>query len=159
MAKIVSAGFDQLEKELQNLANQSGNIATKALYEGSGYMADKIRNATESLETEDQRRKPSKSVLGYEKKALLKGLTVEKFKNDIAKDSINTSITFHGRSDHRTEKYPDGVPTILLARAIVAGTTFRRANRFFPNAINRNRKDTEELMVRTAENEIRKLIK
>lgn len=159
MAKIMGMGFDQLEKELQDLASQSGNIATKALYEGSGYMADKLRNATENLQTEDQRRKPSKAVLDYEKTALLKGLTVEKFKTDVQKDSTYTAITFHGRSDHRTKKYPDGIPIVILARSIVTGTPFRQANRFFPNAVNRHKQAAEDLMVKTAENEIRKLIK
>ena len=159
MAKIVAVGIDQLAKQFSDVADSTGRIAKKSLYEGTGFMADKLRNATENLTSEEQRKHRSKAVLGYEKEALLNGLTVEKFKDNRALDCVETSVTFHGRSEHRTKNYPDGVPTILLARAINKGTAFRTANRFFPNTVNRNRKDAEAMMVKTAEAEIRKILK
>lgn len=159
MAKIVAVGIDQLAKQFSDVADSTGRIAKKSLYEGTGFMADKLRNATENLTSEEQRKHRSKAVLGYEKEALLNGLTVEKFKDNRALDCVETSVTFHGRSEHRTKNYPDGVPTILLARAINKGTAFRTANRFFPNTVNRNRKDAEAMMVKTAEAEMRKILK
>lgn len=159
MAKIVAVGIDQLAKQFSDVADSTGRIAKKSLYEGTGFMADKLRNATENLTSEEQRKHRSKAVLDYEKEALLNGLTVEKFKDNRALDCVETSVTFHGRSEHRTKNYPDGVPTILLARAINKGTAFRTANRFFPNTVNRNRKDAEAMMVKTAEAEIRKILK
>ena len=159
MAKIVAVGLDQLAKQFSDVADSTGRIAKKSLYEGSGMLADKLRNATENLTTEDQRKHQSKAVLDYEKKALLNGLSVEKFKDNRALDVVETSVTFHGRSEHRTKKYPDGVPTILLARAITKGTTFRTANRFFPNTVNRSRKEVETRMVKTAEAEMKKILK
>ena len=159
MAKIVAVGIDQLAKQFSDVADSTGRIAKKSLYEGTGFMADKLRNATENLTSEEQRKHRSKVVLDYEKEALLNGLTVEKFKDNRALDCVETSVTFHGRSEHRTKNYPDGVPTILLARAINKGTAFRTANRFFPNTVNRNRKDAEAMMVKTAEAEIRKILK
>ena len=159
MAKIVAVGIDQLAKQFSDVADSTGRIAKKSLYEGTGFMADKLRNATENLTSEEQRKHRSKVVLDYEKEALLNGLTVEKFKDNRALDCVETSVTFHGRSEHRTKNYPDGVPTILLARAINKGTAFRTANRFFPNTVNRNRKDAEAMMVKTAEAEMRKILK
>ena len=159
MAKIVAVGLDQLANQFSDVADQTGRIAKKSLYEGSGMLADKLRNATENLTAEDQRKHQSKAVLDYEKKALLNGLSVEKFKDNRALDCVETSVTFHGRSEHRTKKYPDGVPTILLARAITKGTTFRTANRFFPNTVNRSRKEVETRMVKTAEAEMNKILK
>lgn len=159
MAKIVAVGIDQLAKQFSDVADSTGRIAKKSLYEGSGFLADKLRNATENLTTEDQRKHHSKAVLDYEKEALLNGLTIEKFKDNRALDCVETSVTFHGRSTHRTEQYPDGVPALLLARAINKGTPFRTANRYFPNTVNRNRKDAEERMVKTAEAEMKKILK
>lgn len=159
MAKIVSVGFDELAKELETIADHAGSIASKALYAGAGLMADKIRTSVENLQTEPQRKHASKTLLPYEKEALANGLTVEKFTQDKARGYTQTAITFHGRTSHRTEKYPDGVPTILIARSINAGTTFRKANRYFINTVNRNRKEAEEAMVSTAETEMTKLIK
>ena len=159
MASIVSVGFDQLEKELLTMADSSGRIAKAALYDGADFLADKLRTATENIEVENRRRNRSRNVLDYEKQALLNGLCIEKFKDDRARDCVRTSITFHGYTDHATERYPGGVPTILLARAIISGTEFRLKNRFFPNAFNRNRKETEEVMVRKAESEMAKILK
>lgn len=159
MAKIVCVGFDQLAKQFSDVANHSGHIARKSLFEGSGLLADKLRQATENLTTEDSRKHVTKAVLDYEKEALLNGLTVERFKTSRSLDYTQTSITFHGRANHRTEKYPDGIPTIVLARSITKGTPFRSKNRYFPNTVNRSRKQVEEKMVKVAEDEINKFIK
>lgn len=159
MAKIVQVGFDTLAKELETIADHSGEIASRALYAGAGVMADKIRSAVDSQQTQPNREHKNKSLLPYEKQALQNGLTVEKFIHDKARDYTQTSITFHGRTDHRTESYPNGVPTILLARAINKGTSFRSANRFFSNTVNKTRSEAEQVIVQTAEQEMKKHIK
>lgn len=159
MAKVTTVGFDELAKELETLADHSGKIASAALYAGAGMMADKIRNAVDAQQTEPTRKHKGKALLPYEKEALSNGLTIEKFKQDKARDFTETAITFKGRTGHRTESYPDGVPTILLARAINKGTTFRSANRFFNNTVNRTRAEAERLMAETAEREMKKHIK
>lgn len=155
MAQVTAVGFDELAKELGTIADHAGSIASAALYEGSGYMADQIRHSIERFEV-DNRVHVTNRVLDYEKEALQNGLTIEKFSKDTARGVTQTAITFHGYSDHRTSTYPTGVPTILLARAINKGTSFRRANRFFPNTVNRVRKETETRMVKKAEEEMRK---
>lgn len=158
MAKVTAVGFDELAKELGTLADHTGRIASAALYEGSGYMADQIRHAVDNVQTDD-RKHVTNHVLDYEKEALQKGLTVEKFTQDKARGVTETAVTFHGHTSHKTARWPTGVPTILLARAITKGTTFRRPNRFFPNTVNRARKTAEEIMVKKAEEEMRKDIK
>lgn len=159
MAKITSVGFDDLIEQFNAVANHSGAIASKALYAGAGLMADKIRSSADNLVTEPSRKHKTRELLSYEKEAIMSGLTVEKFTQDKARDYTKTAVTFHGRTNHRTARYPDGVPTILIARSINAGTTFRRANRWFLNTLNRNRKDAETLMVNTAEQELKQYIK
>lgn len=159
MATVVKSGFDELIKEFDGIADHSGAMASQAVYAGAGMMADKLRNSVESLETDDVRKHKDKTLLPYEKEALERGLTVERFIHDKSRDYTQTAITFHGKTDHRTASYPDGVPTILLARAINAGTTFRSPNRYFINTVNRNRKNVKQLMVETAEKELKKYVK
>lgn len=159
MATVVKSGFDELIKEFGDIADHSGAIASQAVYAGAGMMADKLRSSIESLQTDDTRKHKGKALLQYEKDALEKGLTIERFIHDKGRDYTQTAITFHGKTDHRTASYPDGVPTILLARAINAGTTFRNPNRYFVNTVNRNRKNVETLMVETAEKEMKKYVK
>lgn len=157
MAKITSVGFDELAKQFETVADHAGAIASEALYAGAGLMADKLRSSVENLSVDGtNRRHASNQVLDYEKEALQKGLMVEKFKTDVARGYKETAVTFKGRTDHRTKRYPDGMPIILLARAIIKGTPFRKANRFFPNTVNRNRAEVEQLMVKTAEEEMAK---
>lgn len=158
MARVTAVGFDELAKELGTIADHAGAIASAALYEGSGYMADQLRHSVERLET-DERKHVTNHVLDYEKEALERGLTIEKFTQDKARGVTETAVTFHGYTSHKTARWPTGVPTILLARAITKGTSFRRPNRFFPNTVNRARKTAEEIMVKKAEEEMRKDIK
>ena len=40
MAKIVAVGIDQLAKQFSDVADSTGRIAKKSLYEGTGFMAD-----------------------------------------------------------------------------------------------------------------------
>lgn len=159
MAKVTAVGFDELAKELGTIADHTGRIASAALYEGSGYMADQIRHAVDNVQTDDDRKHVTNHVLDYEKEALKRGLTIEKFTKDTARGVTETAVTFHGYTEHKTARWPTGVPTILLARAITKGTSFRRPNRFFPNTVNRARKTAEEIMVKKAEEEMRKDIK
>lgn len=159
MAKVTAVGFDELAKQLETLADHSGSIASAALYSGAGMMADKVRNAVNSQQTQPDRKHKGKALLPYEKKALQNGLVIEKFVQDKARDYTQTAVTFKGRTDHRTKNYPDGIPTILLARAINKGTSFRSANRFFNNTVNRTRAEAERLMTETAEREMKKYIK
>lgn len=159
MATVVRTGFDDLIKEFNQIADHSGAMASQAVYAGAGLLADKLRASVESLVTEDVRKHRGKALLPYEKDALERGLTVERFIHDKGRDYTQTAITFHGKTDHRTASYPDGVPTILLARSINAGTTFRSANRYFINTVNRNRKNVETAMVEAAEKELKKYVK
>ena len=76
MANVTAVGFDELAKELGTIADHVGSIASAALYEGSGYMADQLRHSVERLET-DERKHVTNHVLDYEKEALQKGLTIE----------------------------------------------------------------------------------
>lgn len=159
MAKITSVGFDDLIQSLQEIADQAQPIAEKALYNGAGHMAGGIRKTVDNMQTVEDRKKVTGKILDYEKEALQDGLTIGKFNRNGGTGSVSTVVKFHGRSKHRTKNYPDGVPTELLARAITKGTSFRKPNRFFSRAVNKIRKETEEIMTKTLEDELKKIIK
>lgn len=161
MAKttVITTGFNEIIKEFNDLSDQSLSICSKALYEGAGLMADRLKEEINSLPVTDQRHKRTKSLLPYEKEALVKGLSIDEFEKDSARDRVSTKITFHGYSDHPTEEYPNGVPIILLARSITAGTTFRVANRFFPNTVRRNTTVVERKIQEMIDQEVKKIMK
>lgn len=159
MAKVITSGFDTLIDELNDIADHSDEICSKALYKGAGMMADRLKSSIDGLTTEDQRKKRSRNLLPYEKEALEKGLSIFKFDHDKSRDYVQTSITFKGRVPHQTERYPEGLPVIVLARSINSGTTFRRANRYFPTTVRKNVQSVEKAMADTTENELKKYIK
>lgn len=159
MAKVITSGFDTLIDELNDIADHSDEICSKALYKGAGMMADRLKSSIDGLTTEDQRKKRSRNLLPYEKEALEKGLSIFKFDHDKSRDYVQTSITFKGRVSHQTERYPEGLPVIVLARSINSGTTFRRANRYFPTTVRKNVQSVEKAMAVTTENELKKYIK
>lgn len=159
MAKVIISGFDTLIDELNDIADHSETICKKALYKGAGLMADQLKTSIDGLATEDQRKTRSRKLLPYEKEALQKGLSIFKFEHDKSRDYVQTSITFKGRVPHLTERYPTGLPVIVLARSINSGTTFRRANRYFPTTVRKNAQAVEKEMADTTERELKKFIK
>ena len=158
MAKIASFGFDQLTKELEAVANNTDNIAEKALDKGADHMNRKLHEALDAQKVTKDREHKTNRLLDYEKKALQDGMYVSDIKKYSSGNTIK-AISFSGYADHPTKTYPTGVPTIMLARAITKGTTFRKKNRFFPRTVNKYRQETEEIMANTAENELKKYIK
>ena len=159
MGKIVSMGIEDLAKSLGAVADNTSGAAKAAVYAGAGVGADRVRSALDSQATEANRDHKTRALLPYEKDALQKGLTIEKIIADKARGITYTTVTFHGRSDHKTESYPNGIPTILIARAVNKGTSFRTANRWMPNAINRSRKQIENAMTDAAERVIKGYLK
>lgn len=96
MAKIASFGFDQLTKELEAVANNTDNIAEKALD------AQKV--------TKDREHKTNR-LLDYEKKALQDGMYVSDIKKYSSGNTIK-AISFSGYADHPTKTYPTGAPKL-----------------------------------------------
>ena len=158
MAKIASFGFDQLTKELEAVAANTESITEMALDRGADHMNRKLHDALDAQPVTDDRDHKTNQLLDYEKKALQDGMYVSDIKKYSSGNTIK-AISFSGYADHPTKTYPTGAPTIMLARAITKGTSFRKANRFFPNTVKKSRQETEEIMANTVENELKKYIK
>ena len=49
----------------------------------------------------------------------------------------------------KTNKYPGGQPNSVIARSVVAGTTFRQKNDFVGRAIRKSEADANQKMIET----------
>ena len=78
---------------------------------------------------------------------------------DSGKSFVNVKIGFAGYNATRTDKYPQGQPNALIARAVNSGTTFRKKTRFVDKAVSASKKSAEAAMDAACNREIEKIMK
>ena len=160
---IEVSGLEELESKLDELGAKAAHIAAEGLYEGAGYVADKVSRAVHGIATEPfkyarngQKRKPSP-----EEKAILENARhgVAKFRNTGI--SVETSVGFqnsgygnitwnHARAKNSRTLYKQGEggrmvhasqgtgasakPVPLIANSINSGTSFMEKQPFLRKA-------------------------
>ena len=148
-------GTEELSRILGMCAAKAEDIASAALYEGAGVVADAYKKAAKNIKTGDRRkhnepggRKPTKE----EKDAVVEGIGVSRFiKNG---SEVDTMI---GVAEGYA--YPKGKKKAikLLARSINHGTSFMQKQPVFRQAATQSRKAAQEAMVRKADEMIEKI--
>ena len=127
-------GLDELSRKLAQLGDKAEEVASRALYDGAGVMADAYAQAVNSIQTEpfryafgDRKRPPSP-----EEKAALKGKTgVAKF--DINGTEVNTAVGVNGAGYVNIGGKQKAVRKI--ANAINSGTSFMVKQPVFRRAV------------------------
>lgn len=139
MAKLsVGKGIDEYIANLQKLHDLDENDYGRAIFLGAGAVADAIAASIEAI---------SYSNIRYDQKQGLKeGLGIAKMRNDGG--LFNVKIGFDGYNKHKTEKYPNGQPNAMIARAIEKGTSFREPHKFVDPAVRKSKAHAEELMAK-----------
>ena len=131
-------GLEELEKMLSEVAESAQGIASLALYDGAGVMADAINAAVDGIRTEPFHYAATASTSRLpspEEKALLKqgAAGIAKFKKDAmgAETSVGFKESGYGDLNGKTKPIP------LVANAINSGTSFMKKQPFFRTAVNR----------------------
>ena len=127
-------GLDELSRKLAQLGDKAEEVASRALYDGAGVMADAYAQAVNSIQTEpfryafgDRKRPPSP-----EEKAALKGKTgVAKF--DKNGTEVNTAVGVNGAGYVNIGGKQKAVRKI--ANAINSGTSFMVKQPVFRRAV------------------------
>lgn len=157
MAKMtINAGAEWIEK-IRQLGRQTDAVCTRAVQKGAGVVADRIRENLENL-TEDvhySRSHPEYYFLSEnerftgippeQKQDLLDALGISPVQAT-ADGVINAKIGFDGYGSQPTEKYPNGIPNPMVARAVESGTSFRPKQPFVRPAVNKAKKAAVEAM-------------
>ena len=92
-----------------------------------------------------------------QKEGLLDGFGISRMKDDDG--FVNVKLGFAGYNATRTDKYPQGQPNALIARAVNSGTTFRKKTRFVDKAVSASKKSAEAAMDAACNREIEKIMK
>lgn len=155
MPRVTINSIEPLLQRLNQLGANTEEIAKKAVYAGAGVMADEYRAEIESLPIDNRfgtQERPRHGVTEAEKDGLLLGLGVTPITND--RGYINAKIGFDGYNENRTDRWPQGKPNKMIARAINSGTSFSEKIPFSDAANRRGRKRARDRMVEIVEQEI-----
>lgn len=161
MARVAIKGIEELNAGVGELAKAGAAIASTALYEGAGIMADAIREKINALPVDTPRRLKDhdafRVLVEEDKEDLANSLGIDEFEK--SEDGIRTVIGFAGYGRHKTKKYKNGIPMPMLARSIESGSSVRQKHPFVRPAVNGARAAVRAKVIAFAEDEINKLIK
>ena len=145
-----SAEIEELIQTLNHIADNSEEIAKKAIYEGAKILADQIKSNIESLPTDEEWGSSDHLKSGptaKEKEEIKKGFGLAKMLD--SNGFINTKIGF-GEAGYDSR----GKPVQMIARSVNSGTTFMKRNPFFANGVRQGKGHAEQRMKEILEREI-----
>ena len=128
-------GLDELTRKMDKLGEKAQKVASEALYEGAGVMADQVSQAVHGIATEPfkyaaggRKRKPSP-----EEKAILEGAKkgVARFRKTGTEVQTSVGMQNSGYGDLNGKT----VPIPKIANAINSGTSFMDRQPFFRKAV------------------------
>lgn len=134
MAKITFSGLDQYAEQLQGILQHLPKMVNAALYDGAKVLADATQAEINGL-TE---------LTPEARDGLRKGLGVAHFWT--ANGTTMTKIGFEGYNSKRTARWPNGQPNAMIARSLIRGTSWMKANRFTARAAKKARMRSIEAM-------------
>lgn len=155
MAKIeLGNDFDAYLKKLESLEKgDTVSIMKMSLYDGTGVVADAIVNEIQSFPGGDN---ATNGPTDQDKADLLKGFGIAPM--ELKNDDVSVKIGFAGYG-HKTRKYKSGVPIPMIARAIIAGTSFRPKNDFVGKVVRKTRNQCVTKMDETLNKELERKLK
>ena len=151
-------GLDALGQQLAKLGEQARDIASGALYDGAGVMADavnagigKIRTAPFKYATGNEKRLPSPQ----EKAALKRKAGIAKFRKDT--DGVDTLVGL-AKSGY-TQVAGKRKPVAVIARSINSGTSFMQKQPVIRQAVTGAKASAEAAIISKAETMIEEITK
>ena len=143
MAVMKIMGVSEYMKALQNMERSAEGALKKAVYEGAKVVVEAAANGVNLIPVVSGKagfgtpEKPVQGIHRKQKQGLEESLGISKIRNE--QGFVNAKIGFSGYNDFTTDKYPQGQPNVLIARAVESGTTFRKKFPFMRPAVNRSK--------------------
>lgn len=134
MAKIMFDGLEAYEKELSGILQHVPAMVNASLYDGAAVLANAVQAEIRGL-TE---------LTPEARQGLHDGLGVAHFWRE--NGQTVTKIGFEGYNSKRTKRWPNGQPNAMIARSLIRGTSWQRANRFTNRAARKARQKCVEAM-------------
>lgn len=127
MATISFPGLEAYRKDLEKIYAEVPRIENQSLYDGAGVLADAVAEEIDGL-TE---------LTPIQRRDLRRGMGIAGFWSE--NGSTVTKIGFEGYNSIRTRRWPNGQPNAMIARSLIRGTSWMRANRFTARAAKKAR--------------------
>lgn len=155
---IIGSGIDTYIADLNRLLADEEEICKRSIYEGAKIVADKVRSEIDGLPVReyDKSTRMVNGITASQKAGLQAGLGIATMRRDGS--FLNAKIGMDGYNSTRTEKFPNGQPNALIARALESGTSFRSRNAFITRATNASRSAAEQAMKTQMDKEIQQRI-
>ena len=159
---INTEGMDELSRMLAQLGSKAQDVASGALYDGAGIVADAMKAAVNSIQAEPQRRKnrppaktPARLPTPAEKAAVVGKTGIARFRKEGG--DVNTLIGVTGNAGYADV---DGKrkPVRLIARAINSGTSFMKKQPVFRKAASMSKGAAQAAIVAKAEEMFNEII-
>lgn len=163
MAKLQMQGISKYIKQLESVAWASKAVCQAAVYKGAEVVADEIKKGIMELETvTDAEAKAAfqKSVPTMisvnQKRGLIDSFGIAPISDKYG--VISTKLGFDGYNDIKTERWPNGQPNALIARACESGSTAMIKQPFMRPTEKRVRKRAEEAMEDAADKKLQEIL-
>lgn len=158
MATFQFGGIDAYIKQLNKLqVATKDDVIGKTVYAGAAVVANSVRSAIQSLPEGKEGDAGLGTVTPAQKRGLLEGFGISRMRDDDG--FVNVKLGFAGYNATRTDKYPQGQPNTLIARAVNSGNSFRKKTKFVDKAVRASKKDAEAAMDAACSREIEKIMK
>lgn len=152
---IRTDGLKELSSMLARLGDKAQDVASGALYDGAGIVADAMKAAANSIQAEPQRRKnrppaktPARLPTPAEKAAVVNKTGIAHFRKEGG--DVNTLIGVTGASGYATVN-GRRKPVRMIARAINSGTSFMKKQPVFRKAATMSTTPAQAAIVAKAE--------
>lgn len=151
MAKFTIKGIDEYVAALERIERNTDDILKDAIYEGAGIIADGIKSGLNTISIEENSKgmqaygtpeKPVRGISRRQRADLINSMGIAPIKRFGA--NINTKIGWDGYGSVKTRAHPQGVPNILLMRAVESGTSFMQKNPVVRKSVNKVRKKAQD---------------
>lgn len=136
MPSIKVNGLDEVISRIKALGEDFEPVQKQAVYAGMSVIRDEVIRQINALPTQNGYIKskdlPRDVITAREKAALVKHIGIATM--DSKDGVVSTAISFDGYTDIKTEKYPNGLPAVLVARSINSGSSVRQKHPFMRQA-------------------------
>lgn len=147
MATISFPGMEAYLKSFDKIASEVPRIENQALFDGAGLLADAVAQEIDGLTELNQ----------IQRRGLRKGMGIAGFWTE--QGSTVTKIGFEGYNSIKTRRWPNGQPNAMIARSLIRGTSWMRANRFTARAAKKARERCIQAMQERVDREFAALAK
>ena len=147
MATITFDGLDAYRDQLQDILKHVPKMINASIYDGAGVLAEAVQAEITGLS----------ELEAVQRDGLHDGLGIARFWQE--KGATVTKIGFEGYNRKITKRWPKGQPNAMIARSLIRGTSWMRANRFTARAAKKAREKCIGVMQTRFDVELQKYTK